>query len=486
MERATGVNPSGGAPSHAEVQPIVPPPRRAHYALLATLLSLFVAYGSFVPLEPRELSWDRAVELFQQRLSQGTTVFTLTDAGVNFMLFLPLGYLWLGVVDIDRRSRIAALLLTPLVLALLAGWSTAIEFTQLWFPRRTLSTYDIAAQIAGAATGVTLWWLVGRRINTAMRQVTAPAGDVTGGGTGGVTPLKRLLQLYALGLALYALQPFDLALSFDLIAAKFTCADPSRIGCVYLRPFSHTYDGITDLLWQVGVDAILFVPIGIMCRLKAGGRRTVLGATLLAAGLAVLLEAAQVLIYSRYADSTDVITETCGALLGALMVGWFNLDQPRARAAGAAPGEPSNRLMPALILAHVYAIPLLIVYLTPFHPVTSAQVFLEKVYALKTAPFQAYYHGSPFAALSAMLRGFMLFVPVGALTRWGVPLWSKWAGIGLVVQFGLGLGLMIELFQAATVNHHADLTDVLIYTLGALAGYWLWGIVAQEPATGKA
>jgi len=110
------VNMSAG-PDH--YRPTVP--LRVHLLAAAFILTLLAIYGSFVPLEFSHLSWAAAIEQFKNLPYLDLGVYRRADWVANLILFVPLGFLWLGTIDLDRRSRLATWIAWPIILAGL-GW----------------------------------------------------------------------------------------------------------------------------------------------------------------------------------------------------------------------------------------------------------------------------------------------------------------------------------------------------------------------------
>jgi glycopeptide antibiotics resistance protein len=80
----------------------------------------------------------------------------------NLLLFIPLTFLWVGALTAGTgrtRAALVSLMLIPAATALSLG----IEFTQLFFPQRTVSQNDIFAEALGGLVGVLVWWGTGRR-----------------------------------------------------------------------------------------------------------------------------------------------------------------------------------------------------------------------------------------------------------------------------------------------------------------------------------
>ena len=462
---------SAHEPADMKVNPInpasapAPPPRRTHLLLVAAAFTLLAVYGSFVPLEYHPLDWSAAVQRFSTTAWLHLGVYKRADLVANLLLFLPLGFCWLGAIDLDRTSRMPAFLGAPLVILTLAALAVAVEFFQLWFPRRTVSLNDIAAEIAGAGCGVILWWLVGRTLITAVRRAIQPDA--------GAHPIVRLLRLYALGLLLYSIQPLDLTFSPAEISRKI--AD----GKVNLLPFTYDFGGLFQAAWGMGIDIILFLPIGMMFRLGRA-QRTVFHAATLTVLFAIVIEATQLFVFSRFVDTTDVVMAGLGGLIGAALVGrWRTADDTQHTRAQF---SPSKRILIALLLTLLYAVPLAAAFWHPFHLQRDSQIVLNQLHGMLDLPFRKLYFTSEFSALSHILRGLMLFLPLGAIWRWacGGELQQSFAARGLVLALILTLGFAIELGQAFMIDQYADTTDLLIYLCGAGAGWWLCGILTRD------
>ncbi len=166
--------------------------RRA-FAWLVFGVAAFVVYGSLVPFHFRALSASDAVASFRAVLAVGVKIESRSDAVVNVMLGVPLGFALLALVSVDRgwpRRKIA--LWGFLLLPVCALFSTAVEFSQLFTVSRTCSASDIAAQTLGAAAGMTAWVLWGQRLMDRVLAVWTRAD---------LNPAGRLLLAYVVLLA---------------------------------------------------------------------------------------------------------------------------------------------------------------------------------------------------------------------------------------------------------------------------------------------
>lgn len=131
------------------------------WALRALLILwlLFIAYASLVPFN---FTWDAFSTQafwafldpnpFRPRAGRASLAF---DAGLNLILFLPLGFaLWFH----NLRAPIRHLSLKPLFL-IAFGYGVVLQFLQLYLPRRTASLSDAAWNAAGLVVGIALAWL---------------------------------------------------------------------------------------------------------------------------------------------------------------------------------------------------------------------------------------------------------------------------------------------------------------------------------------
>jgi len=327
----------------------------------------------------------------------------------------------------------------------------------MWTVKRSVSLNDIYADLLGVGVGIVLWGALGRWSIARLRELWQPQDEAR--------PIKRALQLYAVAFFLYCVQPLDIALSGEALATKI------EEGRVLLRPFGHTYGSAANLIWQVGGDVLLFVPIGMMLRLKGRAMRSLLGATLLGVVVATMIEAAQFLVFSRYTDVTDIFTSGLGALIGGLLAARL----PRASKvdAGRTSWSVGARVTGAAALVALYTVPLVAAFWHPYARVASAQVFEANLRGFLAAPFQGYYAGGEFAAMTNVVRGVMLFVPIGAVARWAVGRRSVVAAMFVCALATLPVGLLIEIGQAGLKNKYADVTDLGIYLTGGLLGWML-------------
>lgn len=451
-------------------------PLRRHLLLAAIAVTCLAVYGSFVPMSFKTLEWEQAVAQFKQVPYLELGVYKRADLVANIVLFVPLGFFWLGAIDLDRRKRWLSLLAVPLLGALLVALAITVEFFQQWTVRRTVSQNDMIAESVGAFIGMGLWFVAGRWLIGRVRAVLSPGEPVTSHEeqtAAIVQRWRRFLLLYALGFVIYNIQPLDLA--FSPASLKQKAAD----GRVLLMPFLSLKGSVFNALWQIGSDILLFLPVGFLLRLGPRQPRSLPKATLLCLLAACGIELMQLFVFTRYVDTTDLFISTAGGFLGAWFAGRFL----HARWKATQDSENYPRAPLALVIGAVYIVPLCIFNWQPFHFVKSMDEFWNHLSMAINMPFSSHYVGTEFNALTKVMRDVMYFAPFGVLCRWVCEGRGKglWSGRVIVVLIGLLLGCVIEVGQAATITRVADITSVSLNVMGAFLGWWTWGLICRRP-----
>jgi glycopeptide antibiotics resistance protein len=443
-------------------------PRRAHFALLSAATIAVAVYGSLVPLRFTPLSFTTALDRFADIPMLSLGVESRADWVANILLFVPIGFFFLGALSVDLKGRSSILAIFPVVVGCIA-LSVAIEFTQLWFPPRTVSQNDIVAEAIGGLVGCVLWMFAGHTLTDWLRTFT---GDTKPGGQ-----IDWLLQAYLLGLLIYSVLPLDLTISVADLYRKF--AD----GRVVVVPFSSPPALLFDWVLQLAKDVIVFVPIGAWSATAFVGRgqaiRSLSQSVLIGGLIVVAIELAQLFVFSRFSDTTDLITGTTGVAIGAAwMRRWRGGKAVPPTTAAVTTAYSAGLLW--LALAAVYAALITAGYWFPLDFSMDRQIIEERLAGFFSVPFSKVYFGSEYQAISNVVQKMLLFAPLGALVtiaahRLPVPDSVRrilLAGL-LAACFAVGLG--IELGQVVSPRHTPDFTDVLVYTGGALIGMVVTG-----------
>lgn len=419
--------------------------------LAALIYTAFVIYGSLVPLELRALPWGEAVARFGAIPFLQLGIGSRADWVANLLLFIPLTFLWMGALSAGAgplRTALVTLALVPAAIALSAG----IEFTQLFFPQRTVSQNDIYAETLGGVIGVLVWWGAGSRFVDwlqSWQHLHARAAFA-----------ERLAWVYLAGVLAYNVLPLDLTISLVEIFHKW------QDGKLNLIPFGRLPDDAAYALYEIASDALIWTPLALLWRLD--GTRSawrVWGMTL---GTAALLEFMQLFVYSRVSDVTDLFTAAAGAALGVWIGGRL-----AAREAPASQAPPWSAWLP-FALAAGWVAALMFVFWFPFDFRTDGAFIKSRLDFVQRVPFEVYYFGTEYRAITEVLRKTLFFAPLGGLLAWGVARqpWH-WRGplFALAMLVVAGLPAVIEGGQLMLPHKIVDLTDWLLAWLGGLAGY---------------
>jgi len=431
--------------------------RRGWLFLAALGYLSFVVYGSLVPLDFRPRPMAEAWDAFRGIRYLQLGIASRADWVANVLLFVPLAFLWLGVAW-PARSRPLQVLASATVLASGVALSICIEFTQIFFPPRTVSLNDIYAESIGAGIGIAAWWMAGPHVAAWF--------------TGWMTPrdaAERLLYGYLFVLFGYSLLPLDLTISPVELFHKL------REGKVHLIPFSAPFPTVAQFFYDLLTDLAIWIPAAFLWRVSAVRSTVAVVARVVAA--AALLELFQLFVYSRVTDVTDVLTAALGGIIGGVagaMAPWRN--EPRSRPEAARLSWRNVVLWSAGLLGIVTL--LAAVFWYPFDFRTDWGFVQERIAGLRRAPLSIYYHGTEFRAVTEVLHKLGFFLPLGAWLALGAlavhrqyraPRWLlDAASVALVVAAAAA----IESGQLFLPSKHADLTDFALEAVGGVAGYF--------------
>lgn len=441
-----------GAAAGASVQ------RLLSIALIAYLA--FVVYGSLVPLHFVARPFNEAVRVFANIRFLDLGIDARADWVANFLLFIPLG-LGAGMRLAPAKVGKARWLVLLLLGLAGVGLAVAIEFTQIFFPGRTVSQNDIFAEGLGGWVGLgcaAIWgegilaWLAAywRKENLAGRSF-------------------RLLKLYLLLLLAFSLMPLDLTLSPVEIYHKW------RGGRVILLPFGHLHGSFFDILYGLLSDILIWVPVGYLW--SDNGRRRM--GTVIAKGFlaALAIELAQLFVYTRVSDVTDVLLATVGVAVGAVI-----------GVRGGASGLVLDRVSAGTWrrLWWFWAVFVLAGFWYPFDFSIAAASLGHVSAAVERVPFATYYGTTEYHALNELLRKVAMFLPGGALMAMASG--RRRAPSGRFALFGpILVALLVEGGQLFLPGKVADPTDWLIECVGAGLGWlavrWLLAASPMEDAT---
>lgn len=431
--------------------------RALWFATLA--YTAFVIYGSLVPLHFRPLPLESAWRAFQDIRYLQLGIGSRADWVANILLFIPLAFLWLGVLC-PRGGAFARAVVCGLALIGCAALSLGIEFTQLFFPPRTVSVNDIVAETLGAAMGVALWLAFGERLKAWLQGWLALRTPRSAA--------ERLLYVYLFLLFGYNVLPLDLTISLAELYHKW------REGKVHLLPFADIGGSAAEVVYALASDIAIWIPAAFLW--KVGGRRQASRVVLMVLAWAAALEFFQLFVYSRVSSTTDILTALCGGALGATLGAWYERSLGVEVAPAAARPVPMGALLWLVAFVGWLGV-MTAVFWYPFEFVTDWGFVHGRLAALKRAPLSAYYYGTELRAVTEVMHKTGFFFPLGALLgiatarigRHGaVPQPLLHAASAMLVA---GVAAGIELGQLFMPEKTADPADWILESAGALLGY---------------
>jgi glycopeptide antibiotics resistance protein len=414
-----------------------------HYAWITAAFTLFVVYGSLVPLTMRHLDWDQAVDRFGRAMSRGVRLESRSDWAANVILFVPLGFVAAGAVAVDRKRPFAAMATIPAMTALSAG----LEFAQLWFPDRNTSVNDVAAETLGGILGVAAWLLFGQTATNRARAAWARLGP-------GDWAVKAL-PAYLFFLVIVHGMPFDLTLSPWQIKKKYDRgreidAESSGVSTIGVAPWPRQLPEKTllNIAYFLPVGALIaFLPDRRWRRPESATKVATLG-FLMAGGI----EAVQLIVISAGTYASDVL---CGGLV--VLGGWWLAIRPRPLSSTA-----------WATAAVAWAIALMLVFWAPLE--FAPESFAERFSRSQWMPFADYYAGNYIAAFNRIINKTVLFAPLG---------FAACRAFRLTPRGGAGTGALIsaviELGQPFFNDHLCSSSDILLGGVGACIGAYIAG-----------
>jgi len=406
----------------------------------------FVIYGSLVPLRFEYLPIDELWERLRI-IVLGPVSLSRSDLLTNVVLFVPITFLGLGWLSFGkvRRGWAVAVGVT------LAAWlfSVMVEFSQLYFPERTASRNDIAAQWLGAVIGVMTWLAFGDRLERWVGRVWRDPVQHR--------PAVDILCGYLLVLTFYQLIPFDMSLSLGEAAVKW------RMGRINLVPLA---DAAALDPYIATVKAALMVPAGFLFALITRRRAYLLSMVIVQGFLfAGIVELLQFFEFHRYASSTDVILGVVGAGVGGCLADRFG---PTARFP-AVETRFWQRHGQAIVVAvaAVWIVLLSWQRWYPFDFTWPEAGLLEGVGANLRVPF-FYLSERPSRVLTIeqVFREFWQFFPLGLVLAGVIRRTGR--TVSIVVCAGIAVGL--EFGQLFVPERIPDISTIIVAVAGGTVG----------------
>lgn len=409
--------------------------------MLGLMATAGVTYLSVIPLKYQPMNWQQTWDEFQGTPWLELGLENRADWVANGLMLIPSGFFLSG--SLLGRSKSLGRLLFALVLAgiFFFGLVVVIEFTQIWFPPRVVSQNDMFAGFVGGLLGVCAWRTFGpAAIDWIVASLSASATRER---------LAFLAQLFAIGILLFHCMPLDVLLSSSEWAIKWSTK-------VSLVPFADV-EGLTTLakkvvlnLWALALGSCY----GLLLHRATASKRVI--------AWCVVVELATIPIFHRTTSATDLVLTISLGLIGV----WS------ARQTGSILKQ-LNRQWCWLFFSLAFSLLLLVAFLIRYERVVvDAAEWQDRLDSFFAVPFARMQRSTEFQALENVLGKLLIFAALSFLVSGWLPRLPGKSTIQwlLPLAWAMVLGVMVELGQVFLVPLVPDISDLIIYGVGAALG----------------
>lgn len=400
----------------------------------------FVVYGSLVPLDFNPLPFEQAWAVFQHISMYELGVESRADWIANGVLYVPVGFLTAHLL----MQTFAAVQRAPLLFfagLLSVALAVGVEFTQIFFPPRTVSLNDLIAESVGSVIGLMLAAWYSDWFKILLQAIFSNPRRLA----------LRLLEAYLAGYVAFSLFPYDILLSGVELEQKLRgdnwgwllAGDPQGKIVIALKALS---------------EIILTLPFGMFLGYRSVRQSTTFKQAIwLGILLGGFIEIAQLFTASGVSQGLSVATRIAGVCGGlALWQQRVNWSPDRLTA-----------------LARRYALPLGVLYLLVLlqangwfsHRWNGADYATAKLADLHFLPFYYHYFTTEAKALFSLASICLMYIPVGVLA------WAHRDSPARAFFYTLLIASLVETGKLFLQGLHPDPTNIL---LAALAS---WGMV---------
>ena len=425
---------------------------RGSLAFAAACYLLFVVYGSLVPVDfhprPLDAAWREFLGTRYLELGVGSRA----DWVANILLYMPLAYLLCAVFAGGARSAFGRLVGVAAAFVVCAAVALGVEFTQLFFPPRTVSLNDILAEFIGTGLGIGVWLVWGGALQRFAAEMER----------GGLPAIRTAAIVYMLAYLALSLFPYDFLVSAQEYSEKF-----AKGGYGFLVA-SETCGRLSACAGKLLAEIVAVVPLGVLLGMLLGrnARNPYVIAALSGLALGFVIEIAQLFIASGISDGVSLLTRAAGFALGVALYRHVRLQSLAV-------------LRPYIGLALLAAIPAYLVALMWANAwfsggwvrIDQASAKLQEV---RWLPFYYHYYTTETHALRSLLAVVAMYLPVGI----GYWLWTlrpgrvRAGGSALIpALIAAPLAFVMEMGKLFVSGKQPDPTDVLIAMVAAGAAY---------------
>ena len=422
------------------------------YALFTYLA--FIIYGSLVPLDYHDHALDVAWQAFLNIPYLNLDTASRADWVANILLYIPLAFLG-SMLLIRRHFPMAVNLASAAVIyALCALTAVSIEFTQFFFPPRTVSLNDIFAELIGSGLGIMAWFLWGAQLSSLLAEL----------GRGGKKAIRAIVILYVAGYLALSLFPYDF---IDSLAELSEKTASGNFGFLLVNT---ACDSVFRCMVKLVAETAAVIPLGLLLTVESTRRHhgRLLRPLLIGMMLGLVIEGLQFLLVSGITQGLSVLTRSLGMAAGvALFPHIKRMGMPMLR----------RWIGPAAL----FSAPIYLIFLAALNRWFSGtwsgvEYASQQLSELHFLPFYYHYYTSEQNALFSLLTYSIMYMPLG-FGYWALTV--SWPGIKLrgsswIVAFlGGSIALVMESGKLFIHGQHPDPTDVWIGAAAATSAYAL-------------
>jgi len=416
------------------------------------LYLLFVIYGSLVPLEFNNLPIEKALSQFKNISYLNIGTEHRADWIANILLYIPLAFGASASFNNIRHPLLRGLLSVGVLIFCLA-LAVAIEFTQLFFPPRTVSLNDLIAETLGTVIGILGWHLLGGYFSDLYRHVLR----------GSLFSAQAAIIFYVLLYIALSLFPFDFVTSTAELNEKLAHSNDAFFLSMNLCGADPLRCGV-----KLGVEILALLPLGLLfCYLPyllARITATVMFGFFLGLGIEVV----QVFLLSGSAQGISVLTRMVGMGAGAGLFIWTKQHD----------FADISRLLKRAVWIIVLPYLFLVLSINGWFSAAwiSPEQALSKLVETHFLPLYYFYYTTETVALVSLLSNIGSYFPVGLLF-WAWFFSSSqernrpaphWSYVGLLAAL---FALVVETGKLFLANKHVDPSDVWLAFIAAAGCY---------------
>lgn len=420
------------------------------FFLITLAYLVFVVYGSLVPLDYQPFSLDQALIKFQSIPYLDLGIDSRADWIANILLYVPLSFLILACFY-SKSISYSRFVIPLFVFIFCSATAVVVEFVQQFFPPRTVSLNDLIAEVSGTVIGIVFWFSFGNQFRNHFRQISFKNS----------LSVNSSIYIFVASYVFLSLFPFDFVTSIHELSNKLNLGhDGFFINLEVCR------ESVFRCAIKYVVEILSVVPLGaLFAKLPFTKNRNILA---IGVGfmLGLIIELAQVFIYSNSGQGVSVITRMIGMAIG---VHGFEFIQRNSNIFRLW----LNKTIWLILLLYLLVLIAINGWLDQsWGGVDDAWRKLNETQFL---PFYYFYYTSETIAVTSLLSNIASYIPVGGffwLFVFQNPDRQKFSNffVGVIAGF---LSVIIETGKLFLDSKHADPTDILIAFAAGAGAYAL-------------